>query len=133
MVHLNIDIAFKVMLTMPVLLKQNSKEERLMKYSFLYNERLGIELPVLEQEWEEYSEKDRSDLLLRWEHIRGTIPDRIHKLEAVIIHKQSQLNREDDFPTSCQLNSEIAELASTINDLHLWFRINQEVDVKIHQ
>jgi hypothetical protein len=118
MVHLKIDMAFK--------------EERQMSYSFLYNERLGIELPVLEQEWEEYSEKDRSDLLFRWEQIRGTIPDRIHKLEAVIIHKQSQLDREDDFPASCQLNSEIAELASTINDLHLWFRINQEVDVKIH-
>jgi hypothetical protein len=104
-----------------------------MKYSFLYNERLGIELPVLALEWEEYSEKDRSDLLLRWEQIRGTIPDRIHKLEVVIIRKQSELDREDDFPTSCQLNSEIAELASTINDLHLWFRINQEVDVKMHQ
>jgi hypothetical protein len=119
MVHLKIDIVHE--------------EEGQMKYSFLYNERLGIELPVLEQDWEEYSEQDRSNLLLRWEQIRGTIPDRIHKLEAVIIYKQAQLDREDDFPISCKLNWEIADLASTINDLHLWFRINQELDAKIHQ
>jgi hypothetical protein len=103
-----------------------------MKYSFQYNERLGIELPVMEHEWEDYSHMDRTDLLLRWEQIRGTIPDRIHKLEAIIIRKQSQLDQEDDFPTSCLLNSEIADLASTINDLHLWFRVNQEVDAKVH-
>jgi hypothetical protein len=104
-----------------------------MNYSFDYNERLGIKLPVFTLEWEDYSKQERSDLLLQWEQIRGTIPDRIQKLEAVIIMKQNQLDREDDFPTSCRLNSEIAELASTINDLHLWFRVNQEVNTKLHQ
>jgi hypothetical protein len=104
-----------------------------MKYSFQYNERLGIELPILDMEWEEYSRQERSNLLLKWEQIRGTIPDRILQLEAVIIQKQSQLDKEDDFPTSCLLNSQIAELASTINDLHLWFRVNQEVETKMHQ
>jgi hypothetical protein len=104
-----------------------------MKYSFQYNERLGIELPVLELEWEDYSKQERSDVLLKWEQIRGTIPDCIHKLEAVIIQKQSQLDKEDDFPTSCLLNYEIAELASKINDLHLWFRVNQEVETKMHR
>jgi hypothetical protein len=104
-----------------------------MNYSFHYNERLGIELPVMALEWEDYSKQERSDLLLQWEQIRGTIPDRIQKLEAVIIIKQNQLDKEDDFPASCRLNSEIAELASTINDLHLWFRVNQEVDTKLHQ
>ncbi|MNI05098.1 hypothetical protein D3C73_580420 [compost metagenome] len=103
-----------------------------MKNFFQYDERLGIELPVLEHEWESYSPEERSELLLAWEQIRGTIPDRIYKLEAVIIRKQNQLNHEDDFPVSCQLNSEIAELAGTINELNLWFRVNQELEVKNH-
>jgi hypothetical protein len=103
-----------------------------MRNFFHYDERLGIEIPVLENEWETFSLEARTDLLFRWEQIRGTIPDRIHKLEAVIIMKQNQLDKEDDFPTSCRLNSEIADLASTINDLHLWFRVNQEVDSKLH-
>ncbi|MBP1989269.1 hypothetical protein [Paenibacillus eucommiae] len=104
-----------------------------MRYFFQLDERLGIELPVMKHQWEEYSLHERADILFRWEQIRGRIPDRIHKLEAAIRSKQSQLDREDDFPASCQLNSDIADLASTINDLHLWFRVNQEVDEKLHQ
>ncbi|UJF31614.1 hypothetical protein [Paenibacillus hexagrammi] len=99
---------------------------------FRYDERLGIEIPDLENEWESYTSEERSQILLRWEQIRGYIPDRIHKLEAVIIGKQNQLDQEDDFPTSCRLNSEIADTASTINDLHLWFRVNQDFEAKAH-
>ncbi|MFC5451735.1 hypothetical protein [Paenibacillus aestuarii] len=102
-----------------------------MRY-FEFDERLGIHIPKLEDEWENYNSEVRSDILLRWEQIRGIIPDRIHKLEAVIIVKQNQLDQEDDFLTSCRLNSEIADLASTINDLHLWFRVNQDLEAKIH-
>ncbi|MFD0698598.1 hypothetical protein ACFQZT_31475 [Paenibacillus sp. GCM10027628] len=99
---------------------------------FRYDDRLGIEIPKLEEEWESYSSDVRAHILLQWEQIRGVIPDRILKLESVIIVKQNQLDREDDFPTSCQLNSEIADLASTINDLHLWFRVNQDLESKVH-
>jgi hypothetical protein len=103
-----------------------------MRNFFQYDERLGIELPAIENEWEDYPADIRSGILLYWEQVRGMIPDRIHKLEAIIIRKQSQLDREDDFPTSCQLNSDIADLASMINDLHLWFRTNQDLEVKAH-
>jgi hypothetical protein len=103
-----------------------------MRNFFQYDERLGIELPAIENEWEYYPADIRSGILLYWEQVRGMIPDRIHKLEAIIIRKQSQLDREDDFPTSCQLNSDIADLASMINDLHLWFRTNQDLEVKVH-
>ncbi len=98
-----------------------------MNYDFVMDERLGIMLPELQLDWEDYSEEDRADILLRWEEIRGTIPDRIKALERIIIVKQEQLNLEDNFAVSCRLNSEIAELASTINDLHLWFRVNQDI------
>jgi DNA mismatch repair protein MutH len=98
-----------------------------MAWSFVTDERLGIPLPFFENDWEDYTEEERSLILLRWEEIRGTIPDYIKKLERIIIRKQDQLNVEDNFKLSCQLNSEIAELAGTINELNLWFRVNQEL------
>jgi hypothetical protein len=99
---------------------------------FQYNERLGIEIPVLELEWEMYDAAIRIHVLLHWEQIRGVIPDRIMKLESQIIEKQNKLDQEDDFVTSCRLNSDIADLASIINDLHLWFRTNQDLESKTH-
>ncbi|MDD9265701.1 hypothetical protein ACFPES_01515 [Paenibacillus sp. GCM10023248] len=99
---------------------------------FQYDARLGIETPALEHDWETYPADIRVDILFQWEQIRGTIPDRILKLESSIIVKQNQLDQEDDFLTSCRLNSEIADLASIINDLHLWFRINQDLESKTH-
>ena len=83
--------------------------------------------------WEQYSEEEQAEILFRWEEIRGAIPDRIKALEMEINEKQERLGNEDDFIASCRLNAEIAELASVINDLHLWFRANQEMEGKLHQ
>ncbi|OXM84143.1 hypothetical protein [Paenibacillus rigui] len=98
-----------------------------MTWAFVIDDRLGIPLPQLDLEWEQYSDRDRSEILLRWEEIRGTIPDQVKRLEQIIIKKQGQLNVEENFKLSCELNSEIAELAATINELHLWFRVNQDI------
>ncbi|MFK7696730.1 hypothetical protein [Paenibacillus sp. HJGM_3] len=103
-----------------------------MRNVFQYNDRLGIELPELDREWGQYSEAERAEMLVYWEQIRGRIPDRIMSLEQVIIRKQLQLNVEDDFPLSCALNREIAELASCITDLHIWYRVNQEFSSRMH-
>ena len=65
-------------------------------------------------------------ILLKWEQVRGKIPDRIKELEHYINTKQHYLNNED-FEVSCKLNSEIADLASIINDLWLWYRLTQNV------
>ncbi|WP_071393840.1 hypothetical protein [Bacillus tuaregi] len=104
-----------------------------MKEYFTYNERLGIELPIIDLEWDDLSHEVQEAILLYWENIRGAIPDRIVLLEKTINRKQEQLNDEGDFQISCQLNSEIAELASIINDLWLWFRLNQNISEKMHQ
>lgn len=98
-----------------------------MNYAFDLDDRLGIPLPRLSKDFDEFTEHEQSEMLLRWEEIRGTIPDRIKQLERIIISKQEQLNVEDNFVRSCLLNSEIAELAGTINELHLWFRVNQDI------
>ncbi|PZE20973.1 hypothetical protein [Paenibacillus xerothermodurans] len=99
-----------------------------MSWNFVMDERLGIPLPHLEKDWDEYSEQERARILLRWEEIRGTIPDHVKRLERVIIQKQHWLALEENFKISCQLNTEIAELAATINELHLWFRVNQDIN-----
>lgn len=99
---------------------------------FSFDQRLGIHIPVLTLEWEQYSKETQEEILLRWERIRGSIPDRIIDLEHEINHKQAQLSDENDFNISCQLNSEIAELASIINDLWLWYRANQTMSEKAH-
>lgn len=103
-----------------------------MKENFSYDERLGIYIPDLHLEWEKYTDEAQHSILLHWENIRGSIPDRIADIEGTINLKQEQLNDEEDFPRSCELNSEIAELASVINDLWLWFRANQTISGKMH-
>ncbi|MEH7494846.1 hypothetical protein [Neobacillus niacini] len=103
-----------------------------MKEHFSYDQRLGISIPNLEMEWANYSEETQQAILFHWEKIRGSIPDRIADLEKIINQKQSQLSLESNFKISCELNSEIAELASIINDLWLWYRANQTVSEKMH-
>lgn len=96
-------------------------------YRFVYDQRLGIPLPELDQDWECYDMKTREKILMEWEKVRGTIPDRISCLERQIEEKQRCLDEEEDFDTSCRLNREIAELASVINDLWIWYRLTEEV------
>ncbi|MDA5110513.1 hypothetical protein FOI68_00695 [Brevibacillus sp. LEMMJ03] len=109
------------------------RSERALRYQFQYDERLGIRLPVLYHDWDEYSPEERASMLLEWEEIRATIPDRIIQLEAIIIEKQKQMFEEENFARSCELNSEIHELASVINDLNIWFRVQQDYETKTHQ
>jgi hypothetical protein len=80
-----------------------------------------------------YSVRIQNSILAEWEKIRGGIPDRIAELEDKINHKQDALNHEENFKRSCQLNEEISDLASIINDLWIWFRMTQNVSSeKIH-
>jgi hypothetical protein len=104
-----------------------------LRKEFIYNKRLGIPVPELLEDWESYPITVREQIVDEWEQIRGRIPERIFDLEKIINYKQSLLNVEEDFPYACQLNSEIAECASIINDLHLWYRSNQELHSRVHQ
>ncbi|MBG9475533.1 MULTISPECIES: hypothetical protein [Priestia] len=103
-----------------------------MERFFTYDNRLGIKIPALEREWTFYSEKVQQDILLTWESIRGQIPDKIQSLEKSINQKQTALEDETNFIRSCELNSEIGELASIINDLWIWYRTNEEISKKVH-
>lgn len=94
---------------------------------FVEDARLAIPVPVVHGDWAEIPLAVRARVLADWEQIRGRIPDRIIRLERQIIEKQQRMNNEDDFQMCCTLNSEIAELASRINDLHLWYRTQQDI------
>lgn len=96
-------------------------------YEFRHDPRLGIELPHLDKDWDDYGEAEQAEILAEWEQIRGKIPERVKELERQIQEKLALMNEETDFAACCRLNAEIAELASRINDLLIWFRINQEV------
>jgi hypothetical protein len=105
-----------------------------LRNEFVFDERLGIHIIELLQDWEEYNDLEREEILYFWEQIRGCIPERVIQLEQMIIKKQEILNQEDIFSEACMLNWEIADLASIINDLHLWYRINQNISTeKAHQ
>ncbi|MDM5156801.1 radical SAM protein [Bacillus sp. DX1.1] len=105
-----------------------------MEHYFTYDERLEIEIPDFQEQWEEIPEEIQHAILLKWEQIRGKIPDRIKDLEHSINKKQHRLSHEENFKISCILNSEIADLASIINDLWLWYRLTQNVSAgKAHQ
>ncbi|MFL6558689.1 MAG: hypothetical protein ACJ8MO_21545 [Bacillus sp. (in: firmicutes)] len=104
-----------------------------MEEYFSFDQRLGIQLPELSLEWEQYRIETQQKILLYWEQVRGSIPDRISDLENQINQKQVLLSNESNFPRSCQLNTEIADLASIINDLWLWYRANEVLSSKAHQ
>ncbi|MEH6944243.1 hypothetical protein [Bacillus sp. JJ722] len=99
---------------------------------FIYNDRLGIPIPDLDLHWDNYDRHIQLEILTEWENIRGTIPDRIQDLEANINKKQQELDEEECFSTSCKLNYEIAELASQINDLWLWYRTQENITERSH-
>lgn len=113
--------------------KGTVRGEIAMEEFFELNDRLGILLPKLDKEWHEYSIKEQQMILAAWENIRGHIPDRIKELEVIINSKQAELDKEENFARSCRLNSEIAEMASIINDLWIWYRLNQSLaEDKVH-
>jgi hypothetical protein len=99
---------------------------------FVHSERLGIPTPDLQQEWDEFSSDEQSEIIYYWETIRGRIPDRIFALEREIVALQDQLDNEEHFEKVCALTWDVADRASRINDLHLLFRLNQDVAVKAH-
>ncbi|WP_053367385.1 hypothetical protein [Bacillus sp. FJAT-27245] len=104
-----------------------------MEQFFSYDSRLGIPIPDLEKNLEQYSPDIREKILFSWEQIRGAIPDRIKELEHSINEKQAALSNESNFEKSCELNTEIAGLASIINDLWLWYRASDAIiEEKMH-
>lgn len=100
--------------------------------TFQFDQRLGISVPEFALPWEDLPSREQQSVMLHWEKERGKIPDRIAELEKEINQLQDMLYEESRFDRSCELNDSISELASTINDLWLWYRASEGVEVKRH-
>ncbi|GAE25847.1 hypothetical protein JCM9140_1866 [Halalkalibacter wakoensis JCM 9140] len=98
-----------------------------MSVVFNFDARLGLSIPTIQGSWTELDKEYQEHILAKWETIRGTIPDRVKIIEKQIESVHLQLTSEEDFERSCQLNLEMAELASIINDLWIWFRTTPTV------
>jgi hypothetical protein len=92
-------------------------------FRFVYDQRLGIELPQQDREWWEYSLQAQAEMIERWEAIKARIPDRIKELEKQIDEKHHEISREDDWERVCQLYEEYFAIASVINDLNIWAKV----------
>jgi hypothetical protein len=113
---------------MGIALEHSRTEGDWLDHEFVWSERHGIPVPQLTRDWERYDRESQIRILTKWEHIRGSIPDHVKRFEEVIKVKQNELFEEDDFVASCGINSDIADLASRINDLLIWFRTQQDLD-----
>ncbi|MDQ0256865.1 hypothetical protein J2S74_004287 [Evansella vedderi] len=101
-----------------------------MKEFFQEDERLGISLPKLERTWEDHTLKEQTKILSYWEKERAKIPDRIKELEVLVKGKTNDLLLENDEQRMIELNNEVIYLASIINDLNIWFRIEPVITVE---
>ncbi|ADU31485.1 hypothetical protein [Evansella cellulosilytica] len=99
---------------------------------FVFDSRLGIPVPDIKVTWDELTSSEQEEIMNKWEEVRGDIPDRIKEIEQEINTLQKKLYEEEEFQKSCELNSSIAELASIINDLWIWYRAGESVKVKMH-
>ncbi|MDI4644916.1 hypothetical protein [Cohnella hashimotonis] len=99
-----------------------------MEAQFALDGRLGIPLPRFDMPWEEMNVLERAGIVERWELIRGRIPDTIMAREAQIRCLLAELFEEEDFVRCCSLNAEIAEAASVIHDLQIWYRTQQDLE-----
>ena len=105
-----------------------------MEKYFSHDTRLGISIPSLQKDWEHYCDRTQQSILFLWEGIRGNIPGRISFIEREITDKLTEMSNEHDFKRSCRLNNEIAELASIITDLWIWYSTHDHfIDRKLHR
>lgn len=99
-----------------------------LRAQFVRDERLGIELPRFSVPWDEMPAVGQAAVVARWEAIRGNIPDIIKARETHIRGLLEELFEEESFERCCALNAEIAEAASAIHDLQIWYRTQQDLE-----
>jgi hypothetical protein len=92
-------------------------------FEFVYNERLGIQIPVQHREWQEYSRAEQEAMIEQWEMLRARIPDRVKQLEEVIEDRQLKIAVEEDWDRVVALYEDVFAMASIINDLNNWMRV----------
>ncbi len=96
---------------------------------FRFDERLGIEVPELDREWEHHSKEERMSILEHWETIRGAIPNRLAHFEERIAQLQELMRTEEDWDATVKLMDQINDFASRIADLNILSRTQPEAEL----
>lgn len=99
---------------------------------FVFDERLGIHVPELTQDWLVYSIEQRSAILERWENERGLIPQRVHEFETEIASLHDAMQDENEWDRTVALMDQINDYASRINDLNILFRTEPHLEPTSH-
>ncbi|MDB5085407.1 MAG: radical protein, partial [Bacilli bacterium] len=96
-------------------------------FQFQFDERLGIELLIVYEDWDAIPKKVREQIIFHWEDIRGRIPDRIKTLDHQLEEIQQTINQEQNWERICDYFTESHTIATIINELNIWYRTQQEV------
>lgn len=90
-----------------------------MKYSFFYNEKLGIKTPELHVEFEEMLPSEQDELLTKARKEAAKIPDRIKQFEEIYMQTYNDL---ENYPERFfELMDQLNELSAIIFELNIWF------------
>ncbi|RIV28603.1 hypothetical protein D2Q93_02295 [Alicyclobacillaceae bacterium I2511] len=92
--------------------------------SFRHDQRLGIELPDLTTPYDELSHTQQEELIAYWEGVKAHIPDQIMKFERDIEGLLQVVHHEEDWDIIAAHFADISDLASRINELNMWRRVD---------
>ncbi|MBX6351797.1 MAG: hypothetical protein IRZ10_00570 [Thermoflavifilum sp.] len=91
---------------------------------FRFDERLGIECPAFDPPFESLPRPIQEAALAYWEKVRSGIPDRIQSFETRINALLARIQETDDWDEITRCFDEISDLATRIQDLNLWARVD---------
>ena len=97
------------------------------QYEFIFDKRLGIKIPSLKKEWDDYTELEQLEIIHLWELERAKIPDKVKNMENKIENLQD-LIFDIDFDDYLKIHEQIVDLSSAINDLNIWYRTSGELN-----
>ncbi|MBE3596893.1 MAG: hypothetical protein IMW86_07625 [Hydrogenibacillus sp.] len=89
-------------------------------FTFEYDERLGLRLPVLHKPYDAMTEDERARLLLILENVSGRIPERIRDLERryLELYRQAQSEEGEAF---FRIMEEASALSAAIAELNVLY------------
>ncbi|SEM67240.1 hypothetical protein [Lihuaxuella thermophila] len=90
-------------------------------YEIRFDERLGIDRPLLHVEYEELPEELRQEFELKCQEVCARIPERIKCLEQEYLDRYEALKEAEDDETFYRLTDEMNDLSKTICDLNILF------------
>lgn len=90
-----------------------------MNYTFDYDKRLGIDLPVLNVPFESLDEDERGKFFKELRAISASIPEKIKLLDEEYMEKYEEL--EKDIDNFYEIMDELNDISKKISELNVWF------------